>query len=87
MSANIEWQELYRAALLELCPEELRRRIDAAEKAIQQRILELRQSESSSAQESQALEDALRGLRVLAITECQAQRSQLPDLAKSEVAS
>ncbi len=85
MSANIEWQELYRAGLLELRPEELRQGIDAAEKAIQQRIAELRQSESSSAQEFQALEDALRGLRVLTVTECQP--SELSDLAKSEVAS
>jgi hypothetical protein len=87
MSANIEWQELYRAALLELRPEELRQGTDAAEKAIQQRMAELRQSESGSAQDPQALEDALRGLRVLTITECQTQCSQLSDLAKSEVAS
>jgi hypothetical protein len=87
MSANIEWRELYQAALLELRPEELRREIDAAEQAIRRRIVVLRLSESSSAQESQALEDALRGLCVLAITECQTQRIELSDLAKGEVAS
>src|SRR5260370_18633883 len=41
MTMNVGWQELYQAALLELRPDELRRRIDEAEKAIQQRIVDL----------------------------------------------
>ncbi|HKB99660.1 MAG TPA: hypothetical protein VKD23_12830 [Terriglobales bacterium] len=70
MSMDIEWQDLYRAALLELRPDELRRRIDDAEKAIQQRIVELGRDESSSDEERRAIDDALRGLRVLASLEC-----------------
>ena len=34
MTMNHAWREVYRAALLEIQPEEMRRRIDAAEKAI-----------------------------------------------------
>ncbi len=48
MTMNVGWQELYQAALLELRPDELRRRIDEAEKAIQQRIVELSRNDSSS---------------------------------------
>lgn len=70
MTTNETWQDLYRAALLELCPEELRRRIDLAEEAVQRRIVELRQSDSDCADERHALDDALRGLRILVNTEC-----------------
>jgi hypothetical protein len=87
MTTNVGWRELYQAALLELRPEELRQRIDSAERAILQRIAELRQNDSSSVEESQALDDALRGLRVLANTECKGQPSPASGLAKSEVAS
>jgi hypothetical protein len=64
------WQELYQAAMLELRPDELRRRIDDAEKAIHQRIVELTQNDASSEGERRAIDDALRGLRALASTEC-----------------
>ena len=87
MTPNVAWEELYRAALLELRPEELRQRIEIAEKAIQGRIIELRLNDSSSLEESQALEDALRGLRVLAGTECKPPRSTLSGLAQREVKS
>ncbi len=70
MSMDIGWQDLYRAAMLELRPDELRRRIDDAEKAIQQRIVELGHDDSSSEEECRAIDDALRGLRVLASMEC-----------------
>ncbi len=70
MTTKYVWQELYRAALLEVRPEELRPRIDAAEAAIQERILELRQSDSSCEDERHALADALCGLRTLVKTEC-----------------
>jgi len=70
MAVNAAWQELYQAALLTLCPEELRQRIDEAEESIRQRIAELRRNDSCSGEEWQALDDALRGLRVLASTEC-----------------
>jgi hypothetical protein len=64
------WQELYHAALLELRPEELRRRIDAAEGAVLERLAELRRSDSGSEDERRALDDALWGLRVIVQTEC-----------------
>src|SRR5580658_9932 len=64
------WQDLYQAAMLELSPEQLRLRINAAEKSIHQRIAELRRDDSNSAPELRDLDDALRGLRVLASTEC-----------------
>jgi hypothetical protein len=74
------WQELYQAALLELRPEEMRSRINFAEEAIQQRIAELRQSEcSNSNDERGALEDGLRGLRILLQTECKPLPSVSPD--------
>ena len=87
MTLGVSWQELYRAALLELRPEELRRRIDDAEKAIQQRIAELKQNDSDSWEESCALDDALRGLRVLAGMECKPPRSIFSGLTQSEVKS
>jgi hypothetical protein len=70
MNRNVGWQQLYQAAMLELRPDELRRRIDDAEKAIQQRIVELTRDDSSSPEERRAIENALRGLRDLASTEC-----------------
>jgi hypothetical protein len=70
MTTSYVWQELYRAALLEVRPEQLRPRIDAAEAAIQQRLAELRQGDSSCEDERHALVDALAGLRILVNTEC-----------------
>ena len=87
MTMNVEWQELYQAALLELRPEELRRRIDEAEKAIQQRIVELSRDDSSSEDERRAMDDALRGLRVLASTECKPPLSTNPSLAQNKATS
>jgi hypothetical protein len=81
------WQERYREALMELSPEELSRRIDAAEKAIHQRIEELRGAAAVSPEEQQAIDDALRGLRVLAKTECRVQRQPESGPAQDEVAS
>jgi hypothetical protein len=86
MTMQVGWRELYQAALLELHPEELRTRIDDAEKAIQQRITELRQDDSSSNEELRALDDALRGLRVLISTECKSPPSALSRLVPGEVA-
>ena len=59
------WQELYQAAFLESRPQDLRRRIDAAEKAIRDQIAALQPSDPMAVQECLALEDALRGLRSL----------------------
>ena len=87
MTMNFDWRELYHAAMLELHPEELQQRIDDAEKAIQQRIAELRLDDSDSWEESLALDDALRGLRVLAGTECKSAQSALPGLGHGEATS
>ena len=86
MTAQVGWREFYQAALLELRPEELRRRNDA-ERAIRQRIVELRHADSSPEEESRALDDALRGLQVLASTECKSPQPMLSGLAKTEVIS
>jgi hypothetical protein len=48
MTTSLWWRELYRAPLLEVEHEELRRRIDEAEKAIYQRSEELKRSGNSS---------------------------------------
>jgi hypothetical protein len=87
MNTNLAWPELYRDALLELRPEELPRRINDAEKAILQRIAELRRDDYDSEEESRALDDALRGLRVLARTECNLPQSHLSDRTPREAAS
>lgn len=87
MTTNVRWRELYQAAMLELRLEELQLRIDEAEKAIQQRIVELRRDDSNGTEELRAIDDALRGLRVLASTECKAPESSLSGLVKSEVPS
>jgi hypothetical protein len=87
MTTQLGWRELYRAALLELRPQELRTRIDDAERAIRQRMVELRHVDSSSEEETRALDDALRGLQVLASTECKSQPSTLSGLAQTEVIS
>jgi hypothetical protein len=87
MTMNVGWQELYQAALLELRPDELRRRIDEAEKAIQQRIVELIRNDSGSDEERRAMDDALRGLRVLANTECKPPLSTNSGLAQNKATS
>jgi hypothetical protein len=84
---NLSWQELYKAALLEVQPKELQRRINAAEKAIHQRSEELRQAGIHFSEEQAAMADALRALRVLVQSECQAHRLSGTDEAKCDVAS
>jgi hypothetical protein len=61
------WQVLYQAALLELDAKALRQRIADAEMAVHLRIAELPHDGS---EECEALQGALRGLRVLADKEC-----------------
>ena len=85
MTSNVGWREVYRAALLELQPEEMQRRIDAAEKAISQRSEELKQSDNESIEEQQAMADALRALRLLARAECRPQLSNRGSLSHNEV--
>ena len=76
---NRLWRAKYTEAMLELNPEELPARIAAAEKAIQQRIEELEGSNEDTEEELWALNDAVRGLRVLAQAECRAPQSREPD--------
>ncbi len=71
----LQWQQLYQAALLEVRPEQLRQRIAAAEKAMEQRLEELKQSDLGSSDEQRTIPDALRRLRVLANRECDVPRS------------
>lgn len=87
MITNEAWRELYRSALMELRPEELRRRIAVAEKAIEQRMAELRQQDAGFEEERRALDDALRGLRVLKATECRPPNSTPSWPAASDVTS
>ncbi len=82
-----EWQELYRSALLELRPGELRRGIDNAERAIHKRMADLRRDDADSAEESQALDDALRGLRMLRTSECSSPCPAFSGSPESEAAS
>jgi hypothetical protein len=71
------WLELYKAALLEVRHEALPARITDAEAAIGQRQLELRGNLSAEClQEQINLDDALRGLRVLAEMEGLERREQ-----------
>ena len=72
---NLLWQDKYTEAMLELNPEALTVKIAAAEEAIRQRIEELERSKENSGEELWALNDAMRGLRVLAQAECQATNS------------
>jgi hypothetical protein len=76
---KLSWRELYRAALLEVQSEQLRQRIDDAEKAIYERNEELRQANQFN-EEQGALADALRALRVLAQSECQAGHLRLAEV-------
>ena len=85
MITKAAWQELYQVALLELRPDELRERISVAQEAILRRIAELRQNNPNSAEEFRALDDALRGPRVLENTECKTAPSPRSGLAQREV--
>ena len=87
MTINFGWQEKYTEALLELNREELPRRIDAAEKAIYERVEELKSAAAVSTEELWAINDALRGLRVLAKTECPPEHSPQPGTPQRQVAS
>ena len=87
MTINFAWQEKYTEALLELNREELPRRIAAAEQAIYERVEELKSSAAVSTEELWAINDALRGLRVLAKTECPTQHSPEPGTGQRQVAS
>ncbi len=83
---NFLWREKYTEAMLALNPEELPAKIAAAEEAIRQRIEELERSNENSGEELWALNDARRGLRVLAQAECQATSSAKLDTRQRQEA-
>jgi predicted nucleic acid-binding Zn-ribbon protein len=64
-AGQTNWVEFYRAALLETDQAKLRDRIVAAQKALRERVSELKEDGEGSAQEIRALEDALKALRSL----------------------
>jgi hypothetical protein len=85
---TLAWQELYKAALLEFRPEQLRMRIEAAEAAIRLRLQELQNGEEGSNDEHHAMADALRGLRTLGNTECKPANPSVNDApARPQAAS
>ena len=59
------WSELYKAALLETDWTKMEERIQAVENALHERTQEFALDHGGSPDESQAIEDALRGLSVL----------------------
>jgi hypothetical protein len=66
MTQDAHWQDLYKAAMLELNPLELRVKIAVALEAMRVRDEELQQSpEPGSSEERRALADAVHNLSVL----------------------
>jgi len=66
MTKDVSWRELYKAAILELDPVALHKRIEAAHAAIQQRILELQSNyDGTSGAEQREMVDALNSLRAV----------------------
>jgi hypothetical protein len=65
LSPTYAWRRFYEQAVLETNPSRLPGLIRAAHAAIDERIAELKMNGGPSAEELQALEDALAGLRVL----------------------
>ncbi len=77
---NLSWREVYRAALLEVqirnnCGSELTTR----KRQFIERSQELRQAGNQFNEEQAAMADALRTLRVLAQSECQADHLRLAE--------
>jgi hypothetical protein len=73
------WQDLYRAALVELDPVELGKKIDLANAAIYQRLSELARNGVRSSDEQRAMGDALRNLRMIQ----EIKPTSAPDTAES----
>ena len=89
MTQDVPWRNLYAAAMLELDPSELQRKIQAAYAAIEKRIeeLELRSgSDQCSREERQAISDALHGLRTLQRIEFKSSLAPEPQLGDASTA-
>jgi hypothetical protein len=65
MTATYKWIEPYKAALLETDWSKMQERIQAAETALHQRKHEFDLDHGGTAEENQAIMDAMRGLAVL----------------------
>ena len=65
MTAIYKWYESYKAALLETDWSKMSERIQAAEAALSQRKREVELDHGGTAEENQAITDAMRGLTVL----------------------
>ena len=66
MAVRFQWQRLYQAALLELEPTELSKKMKLAHAAMQERGKELMKSgDARNFEEQRAITDALRNLAVL----------------------
>ena len=66
MTKDVLWRELYKAAILELDPVALHKRIEAAHAAIRQRISELHSNyDGNSGEEQREMVDALNSLRAV----------------------
>jgi hypothetical protein len=64
-----KWEDLFKAAMLELDPVQLRKKIEAARTAIRRQSEQVRDPNGSSIDEVRAMSDALQSLRVLEKTE------------------
>lgn len=64
MTKDVLWRELYKAAILELDPALLNKRIEAAHAAIQWRTAEL-ENDGNSGEEHRDMVDALNNLRAI----------------------
>ena len=67
MRAEYVWEQSYRAAILEIDDSKLPDHIRAAKHTIDTRLHELQMDHGGSAEERQAISDALTGLNVLRI--------------------
>lgn len=65
VARTYDWQRHYETAILEIDRSRLPRLIETADAAIHARIKELESDHAGTAEERQAIEDALNGLKVL----------------------
>jgi multidrug resistance efflux pump len=67
-----KWKQVYQAALFELDPTRLQSKLEAAETALEDRLLEVSSRGSIGQRERMELEDAKRTIRLLAKQESRA---------------
>ena len=79
MSGAFNWPESYRAALLEIDWTKMRERLRAAESEIRNRKHVLSLDPGGTPEESQAIADALNGIKTLRAEVAEWQNRQAPD--------